>query len=348
MTRRMASASIGDLVEPIKSCDPRRAESGTRIRYVDISSVDRDTKSINDAALIVATDAPSRARQVVLEGDVLVSTVRPSLNAVAMVPVRLNGAIASTGFSVLRPKPDRLDGRYLFHWVRSPAFVDQMTRLATGASYPAVSDRIVLASEMPIFPLQEQARIAHVLDKADAIRRRRKETMELIEDLLRSAFLEMFGDPVTNPKGWPKKALGELVTVTDGTHKTPTYVAEGVPFLSAKNIRANRIDWSNTKFITVKEHRDLVRRCQPKMGDVLLTKSGTIGEAACVDRNIEFSLFESAALLKPNPTRLTANVLVALLNDGSTKRAYNDDIKGARENKRNEPQPGSSESIESC
>ncbi len=184
------------------------------------------------------------------------------------------------------------------------------------------------ATPLPLPPLLEQRRIADILDKADAVRRKRKETIALSEELLRSAFLEMFGDPVTNPKGWPVKALGEMSKVTDGTHKTPVYVESGVPFLSAKNVRAHIIDWTNTRFITPAEHAELIRRCRPRLGDVLLTKSGTIGEAACVDRDIEFSLFESVALLTVDRSALDPQFVAALLNDERVRRLYGANVKG--------------------
>ena len=91
-----------------------------------------------------------------------------------------------------------------------------MIKKATGASYPAVSDQIVLDSSMPMPSVDDQRRIADILDKADAIRRKRKEAITLAEELLRSVFLEMFGDPMTNPKGWPVKTLGDVVDLFAG------------------------------------------------------------------------------------------------------------------------------------
>ena len=298
------------------------------ITYVDIGSLDRETKTIAAADEVSVSEAPSRARQILRTNDVLVSTVRPNLNAVALVPEKLDGAIASTGFTVLRANPETLNPRFLFHWVRSRDFVSEMISMATGASYPAVSDRIVLNSLMPMPSPDEQRRIADVLDKADAIRRKRKEVITITEDLMRSAFLEMFGDPVTNPKGWDAKPLGEIGSVTDGTHKTPRYLESGVPFLSAKNVRAHRIDWKLIKYISEEEHRELIRRCKPTRGDVLLTKSGTIGESAVVDRDTEFSLFESVALIKVDPTILAPTLLASAFNHPSVRKLYGADVKG--------------------
>lgn len=206
----VASERIRTGAVPVETWSPASAREDV-FRYVDISSVDRKSKSVTGATELAVEDAPSRARQLLKADDVLVSTVRPNLNAVAMVPSEFDGAIGSTGFTVLRANPRQLLPRYLFHWVRTPMFVADMVKKATGASYPAVSDRIVLDSEIPKPPLAEQRRIADLLDKADTIRRKRKEAIALTEELLRSAFLEMFGDPVTNPKGWPVKSLGELL-----------------------------------------------------------------------------------------------------------------------------------------
>lgn len=188
--------------------------NGETFHYVDIGSLDREAKAVVGVTELPVREAPSRARQLLRTDDVLVSTVRPNLNAVAMVPPQHDGAVGSTGFTVLRANPERLLPRFLFHWVRTPMFVADMVKKATGASYPAVSDRIVLDSSMPMPAVAVQRRIADILDKADAIRRRRREAIALTEELMRSAFLETFGDPVTNPKGWPLKPFDDLVAET--------------------------------------------------------------------------------------------------------------------------------------
>jgi len=131
-----ASVALGDLVTPVGTWTPERDSPDEKFTYVDLSAVDQDEKAIVGARELPCADAPSRARQVVNDGDVLVSTVRPNLNAVARVPAELHGATASTGFCVLRPHPKKLDSRYLFHWVRSKQFIGEMARRATGASYP--------------------------------------------------------------------------------------------------------------------------------------------------------------------------------------------------------------------
>lgn len=283
--------------------------------------------SESTVARVSEQDASRLATHRLREGDILYAR-RGDIGRRALVTSREEGWLCGTGCLRIRTNCPSLSPGYFTVYLGHPAVRKWVEDRAQGATMLNLNTTILRGVPVRIPPIAEQRHILDVLDKADAIRRKRKEAIALTEELLRSAFLEMFGDPVTNPKRWPKTSLGQLTTVTDGTHKTPTYVTNGVPFLSAKNIRANEIDWVNTRFITVEEHRELIRRCYPKLGDVLLTKSGTIGEAARVDRDLEFSLFESAALLKLDPERLLAAFLVALLNDKSTKRAYDEDIKG--------------------
>jgi type I restriction enzyme S subunit len=187
------TASIGELTQAIRTWNPSR-DPEREFRYIDLSAVDKSRKVIIGATLTIGAEAPSRARQLVSAGDVLVSTVRPNLNAVAVVPSGLSGSTASTGFTVLRPGP-KVDGRYLFHWVRSAEFVGNMVRNATGASYPAVSDRTVKNSLIPIPSLSEQRRIAAILDQADAIRSKRRQIVARLESLPMAMFHDMFGSP---------------------------------------------------------------------------------------------------------------------------------------------------------
>ena len=98
----------------------------------------------------------------------LVSTVRPNLNAVALVEEALDGATASTGFCVLRPMQEEIDSRLVFAWIRSQRFIDELSSMARGTSYPAVTDTVVKSLGIPVPPLEEQKRIVDRLDEMRA------------------------------------------------------------------------------------------------------------------------------------------------------------------------------------
>ena len=119
------SVAVGALVDPVETWSPERGDPDESFEYIDLSAVDQDAKAIIGAREVPCAEAPSRAKQIVAAGDVLVSTVRPNLNGVARVPSEMDGATASTGFCVLRPRPEKLDGAYLLHWVRSPRFISE-------------------------------------------------------------------------------------------------------------------------------------------------------------------------------------------------------------------------------
>jgi len=171
--------------------DPRLRPTDT-FRYVDISSVDNTQKRILDASVLFGKDAPSRARQVINAGDIIVSTTRPNLNAVALVPYELDNQICSTGFCVLRPQKE-LDRDYLFAYVRSPDFVKKLSDLVKGALYPAVTDKQVKAQ---VIPLPEQKRITAIIDgqlaEAEKLKKSIEDQLNTIKSLpaalLRQAF----------------------------------------------------------------------------------------------------------------------------------------------------------------
>ena len=174
--------------------DPRR-EPDKHFRYVDITSVDNKVKRIVEARTLLGKDAPSRARQVIRSGDIIVSTTRPNLNAVALVPPELDDQICSTGFCVLRAQSD-LDSDYLFAFVQTADFVESLSGLVKGALYPAVTDKQVREQLIPLPPLDEQTRIVAMLGEqlaaAERLRRTLTEQLDAINRLpaalLRRAF----------------------------------------------------------------------------------------------------------------------------------------------------------------
>jgi len=214
-------ASLGEITDPFISIDPRKTPNEI-FRYIDIGSIDNKTQTIREPKEFQGRDAPSRARRLVQTGDVLFSTVRTYLKNVAQVPDNLDGALTSTGISVLRPS-DGIDERYLFRWVCSDNFINEISKTQDGTMYPAVSDKDVAAGNIPIPPSLEQRRIAVKLDSLFARTRRAREELDriplLIEHYRQSVLFAAFSGSLTadwrvekRASTWESVRVGDVVS----------------------------------------------------------------------------------------------------------------------------------------
>lgn len=270
---------LGELVRPIEQRDPRSRPAQV-FSYVDIASVDNRTKEIIEARSLLGADAPSRARKVIRAGDIIVSTVRPNLNAVAVVPSSLDGEICSTGFSVLRPSSHVTSG-YLFAVVRSPMFVEALVARTTGANYPAVSDNQVKEVPVPLPPLAEQERIVALLDEADELRKLRAQADRRTADLIPALFHELFEEPTGS---FERTTLGALVEeFRYGTSNKSAQ--EGKPTLRIPNVVEQAINLDNLKSVPVSDTD--FRRLRLLDGDLLFVRTNGnpdyIGRCAVFD-----------------------------------------------------------------
>ena len=161
-TETIRVASLGDVTVP--KIDQGGPVGSGEFVYVDISSVDNKLKRITEQKALAVAAAPSRAKQRLKAGDVLVSMTRPNLNAVAMVPQELDNAIGSTGFHVLRATEDT-EPRWLYYVVQTHGFISAMSELVQGALYPAVRPKDIRVFEIPHPPLDHQKRIVAEIEK---------------------------------------------------------------------------------------------------------------------------------------------------------------------------------------
>lgn len=159
----MKKIKIGDACISTSNIRWRNIDDNNEYKYIDLSSVDRETNSIKNPQIITAKTAPSRAQRIICEGDVIFATTRPTLRRVCIIPSIYDGQICSTGFCVLRPNKNILLSEYLYLMLISNDFYKYIEPLQTGATYPAVSDGDVRLYEIPLPSLSEQRRIVQIL-----------------------------------------------------------------------------------------------------------------------------------------------------------------------------------------
>ncbi len=197
-----------------------------------------------------------------------------------------------------------------------------LKQVANSAVVPIVNKTTFSNFSFVLHPLEEQKRIVKLLDQADELRQKRKQAIDLLDDYLKSVFLDMFGNPGMNPHKYEKCTIQEIADkVTDGEHITPIRTIDGIKLLSARNIKNGYLDFNaGVDYIGEVEYERIRKRCNPELGDVLISCSGTIGRVTTIDIDEPFTLVRSAALIKPNRSLILSKYLEYFLRTDYSQR----------------------------
>jgi restriction endonuclease S subunit len=195
-----------------------------------------------------------------------------------VVPPELDNEIASTGFCVLRAA-ERVLPKYIYFAVRSPTFINGLCGLVSGALYPAVTESQVLSQRIPVPPIDEQRRIVDLLTRAENVVRMRREAEQKAKEIIPALFLDMFGDPARNPKGWDIARVEDCCTLVRGSSPRPQgdprYFGGPVPRLMIADITRDGI--YVTPRIDSLTPAGAERSRPMKCGDVVMAVSGACG-----------------------------------------------------------------------
>jgi len=253
----------------------------------------------------------------VSKGDFIYSRLFACRGAFGVISQKLDGCFVSGEFPTYVPVPGRIDVDYLKYWFRLPtviASVDADCAGSTPLTRNRFKENFFLALEIPLPPISEQRRIVtRIEDLATQIAEAcglRENASEQVEALVARASGSHF------VQDFPKIRLADACSlITDGTHQTPRYIEDGHVFLSAQNVKPFRFMPDKFRRVSLEDYRSCVARVKPRIGDVLMTRVGAgIGEAAAIDREIDFAFYVSLALLRPIPETVSPNYLVHWLN----------------------------------
>lgn len=256
-------------------------ESGAM--FLRIQNVGHNRLDLDDVAYVDPPPGAEAQRTRVQAGDVLLS-ITADLGRTAVVPAGLGPAHINQHLAILRVR--NFDPRFVAAYIALGPGRYQLAKLDRLGVKSGLNFDDIRSLEIPLPPLPEQRRIADILDKADAIRRKRKEAITLTEALLRSAFLEMFGDPVRNPKGWPVKPLGDLADVNRGRftprpRNDPQYYGGPFPFIQTGDL-SNASGYLRAWKQTLNEKGCAVSRGFSR-GSIAIAIAANIGDTAIVD-----------------------------------------------------------------
>lgn len=252
-------------------------------------------------------------------GDIAYATIHLDEGSVGISP---EPCLISPMYTSFRVDPDVACGPYVVRYLKSERAMVEYPRLGKGSVERRKSISFERLGELliPLPPLPEQRRIAAILDQADALRAKRREALAKLDELTQAIFLEMFGDPATNPKGWPLRPLGELtLKFSDGPFgsnlKTEHYTETGVRVVRLQNIGVGRFLDDDRVFISG-SHFEALRKHECLPGDLLI---GTLGDpnlrAAILPAHVTRALNKADCVqMRPDPTAATADYLCGLLN----------------------------------
>ena len=272
---------LGEVLLKTEMVDPTK-KPDVEFVYLDVSSVNKETKEIDTPTVLLGKDAPSRARKLIRKNDVIFATVRPTHSRVALITEEYNQQVCSTGYFVIRGK-DFIFNKYIFYFLLTDEFNEQMEKLQKGASYPAVTDTEV-KSILLRYPksLPEQQRIVSILDECFAAidkakantEQNLKNSKELFESYLQGVF-EKKGD------GWEEKKLGETCIVERGSSPRPiekyqTNSPDGVNWIKIGDTKGVDKYIESTKEKITKEGAEKSRYV--KEGDFILSNSMSFGK----------------------------------------------------------------------
>jgi len=257
----------------------------------------------------------------VLPPDSVLFSSRAPIGHVAIntVPMATN-----QGFKSFVPNRERVHAKFLYHWLRRNR--PYLESLGNGATFKEVSKAVVARIEIQLPPLPEQQRIAAILDTVDALRAKRRAALAQLDTLAQSIFLDMFGDPATNPKEWPREAVGNLASkISDGPFgsnlKSDHYTDRGVRVVRLQNIGVGGFVDNDKAFIS-EEHFGSLKKHECLPGDVLVGTLGDPNLRACIQPEWLPRALNKADCVQLRPDQRVANAeyLCALLNCRSTER----------------------------
>lgn len=221
---------------------------------------------------------------------------------------------------------EKIYNKFLYYFLKSKT--DYLNSLGRGATFKEISKSIVENIEIPYFSIEEQKEVVKVFEKVQQLIDINEEQKLLFDNLIKSQFVEMFGD-IENTK-YDVYKLSELTNlITDGEHKKPNYTEKGTPFISVVNITTGELKFEDCKFVSKEEACKFNKRCNPEKDDILYTKVGaTYGRSAIVDTDKKFALYVSVCLIKPKKDLINPIFLNYTMRQHYVKSQADKSIKG--------------------
>jgi type I restriction enzyme S subunit len=312
ITRR--AGHLGDVLRLRKDVVHPREKPRGRATFVGLEHIESDTgRRLGSVELEMAELTGRKPR--FYTGDIVYGYLRPYLNKVWIA--QFDG-LCSVDQYVYEVDRSAADLSYIAHFMRSPAYLSSAPVEAGPGQLPRIRIEEVAAVPLALPPLAEQRRIAALLDHVEALRAKRRDTVDWVAQLARSIFFDLFGDPITNPKGWPTEALGNLIREgpQNGLYKPASQYGEGTPIVRIDAFYDGRVrDLTSLKRVRVTEAEQ--RTYGLRANDLVINRVNSpeyLGKSALIPRLLEPTIFESNMMrFRVDESRICPGYLVEVL-----------------------------------
>ena len=254
----------------------------------------------NDKAKYISVDTFKRLNcKEVFPNDILVSRLPEPVGRGCIIPDIGEKMITAVDCTICRINENLVDRKYFCYFLESNAYKTQLEQHVTGTTRKRISRKNLSSIEIDIPEQAKQKEVVYKLDRLKKIIQNYNRELDLLDELIKARFVEMFGDLRVNDKGWKYYKLDELTElITDGEHATPKRTTQGIYLLSARNVLNHQLSLEDVDYIDYDEFSRISRRIIPREGDVLISCSGSIGRCCVVPKNIKFQMVRSIALLR--------------------------------------------------
>jgi type I restriction enzyme S subunit len=310
------------------------------IRVIRITNVQKGHIKDEDPKFYPKITQTSLGNYLICEGDILMS-LTGNVGRVGVFPKKLLPAFLNQRVANIKPNHDKINPKYLFYYLNSTGFESEATNNSAGIAQLNLSSKWIEKHEIPLPPLATQRKIAEVLDKADAIRKRSQKILAKYDQLAQSVFLEMFGDPVKNERRWEVQELNTMLNfLTSGSRGWAKYYSDsGAIFLRIQNIGYNKLRLDNLTYVKSPDSAES-KRTKVQAKDIILSITADLGRTAVIPDNFPVAhINQHLAIIRLketfNPYFVSAYVatkggqaLLLKLNKGGVKDGLNfNDIK---------------------
>lgn len=259
-------------------------------------------------------------------GDILISVRAP----VGPTNVAAEQCCIGRGLAAIRPFPNELDRDYLLYFFKH--LEPDLSSKGQGSTFSAINKKELYGIQVPILPLSEQHRIVDILKRADGIRRLRKQAQDTARQLIPELFIDMFGDPTTNPKGWPIGTIGDCITQAQyGTSKKAHEHDSGLPIIRMGNVLTNGdLDLQNLKYVELDEKDQA--KYQLETGDILFNRTNSkdlVGKTGMWKGDFEAVAASYFIVARTDRNKILPTYLWIYMNTPYMKRRLFDTARGA-------------------